>query len=497
MQGIEKQQSNIMSLLKGGDIKPSGLKGAGLSIGTAEDGAKPEDFLKTLLNLESPESQKAILAEVMNTDPKTTEALLKAMKGEYVDTEVGDGLDKIVLEKELATQNLSPELKSLLKNMKQTEVNLAKEIDIINATGLPVDGKNVIAESENTSKVTKPVHGEITTGPSKQIFVGAGTAKQLNSELLKNVNSTPNTENISASKDQVKTEELNPRIPLNLNMKGQQQAQKPSLVASGADFVQNLNVLSQGANKKVLQLDKNNNNKSTINGYGKAQNNIKQSMFDLSGADFNTKVSVENDFGSKVNVEAISQNNENGSFEFIAANHDAKTPKGFDVVNANTKVLDMSSIDAGNKTELIQKIVNHIEQNKLESSSSLDLLVKHEELGNFRVNVSKTSPNQVDLEIITQSTKGKEFFVRNESEMIKTLDQSGVKLSNFKLVSSSSHSEFSKFSSESKNQGFDMGQNSSQDQSGSKQFQSGNRDSDRRRQLWDQYKEQAEERKSA
>ena len=147
--------------------------------------------------------------------------------------------------------------------------------------------------------------------------------------------------------------------------------------------------------------------------------------------------------------------------------------------------------------KIIEKIVNHIEQTKIGSSNSIDLLVKHDELGSFRVNVAKIGANQVELEIVTQNSKGREFFMQNEADLVKALDNSGVKLSNFRLVASSSHSEFTKFTSESKSQGFDMGQQTSQEQSQSKQFQSGNRDSDRRKQLWEQFKEHAEEKKTA
>jgi hypothetical protein len=490
MKGIENQQLNTMSLLMGEVAKSTDLGVAGLSVGNSIDGVQPEEFLKTLKNIQSPESQKIALTEAMNANPNAKEALLEAMKGEFVDTEVGDTLDQIVLEKELEENVSDTELKTLLRNMKKTEQNFSKEIETMNKTGMPVE------------QISDPEQEEVLTDPKKQIFVGSNKVSkqglkltandQINNQEIRNrffVNNKQTNEN--------KVAESDPRIPLKLDLK-KQGVQKGKKIAAGTDFVQNMNTVNKAAANNLINLNtKSIKKNSNIKGYGKAQANIENNMFGLSGADFNTELKVENEFGSKMQVQTVSQNGAKANLEFMSASLDTQTPKGFDVINNNTKVLDMSSIDINNKTEIIAKIVNHIEQNKLESSSTIDLLVKHEELGNFRVNVSKTATNQVDLEIITQSSKGSEFFMKNEAEMIKALDQSGVKLLNYKLVSSSSHAEFSKVSSDSKNQGFDMGQQSSQEQSQSKQFQSGNKDSDRRRQLWQEYKEQTEERKSA
>jgi hypothetical protein len=502
MKGIENQQSNISALLKGEGAKPSGLSGAGLSVGNSIDGAQAEDFLKTLQGIQSPESQKMMLAEAMNSNPKAKEAFLEAMKGELVDTNVGDGLDQIVLEKELANKNLSLELQNLLKEMKQTEQKLSQEIDVMNKTGMPA----LKSDSSLTGLVkTEESFENKNALDNKQIFVGSKQAKTLNTQLLAKNNiasevSKVDTNTMTKDADVIQQD---PRIPLKLNA-NVKNAQTGKPLASGNDFVQNMNAANgmSVANNKQSKAQNEFGKKaikgqSSIKGYGKAQNNIKNSMFNLSGADFNNKSIIENDFGTKLQVETAGQNSRNGGFEFISANLETQTPKGFDVINPNTKVLDMSNINPANKMEIIEKIVNHIEQNKIGNSESLDLLVKHEKIGNFRVNVAKTGSNQVDLQIITQGGKGREFFVQNEAELVKALDNSGVKLSNFRLVASASHSEFTKFSSDSKGQGFDMGQQGSQEQSQSKQSQSGNRDSDRRKQLWEQFKDQAEERKSA
>ena len=500
--------------------KPSGLSGAGLSVVNSIDGANPEQFLKTLQDIESPESQKMILAEAMNANPKAKEALLEAMKGEYIDTNVGDGLDQIVLEKELASRELNPELKNLLKEMKQTEQSISQEVDALDKTGLTVNKSKErglssllepnqnkdVNESLKISNIDDDGNIESKVDPKKQIFVGSKNVDQLKSKLNVKNNFDQFQVGSKVSNKDVNVIEQDPRIPLKLNVNNKNKKQG-KVLASGNDFVQSMNAangissMKRAHNKQSnvqnifgKKIAKASNN---IKGYGKAQNNIKNSMFNLSGADFNNKNTVENDFGTKLQVESVGQNNQNRGFEFIAASLDTQTPKDFDVINPNTKIMDMSNIKSENKIQIIEKIVNHIEQTKIGSSNSIDLLVKHDELGSFRVNVAKIGANQVELEIVTQNSKGREFFMQNEADLVKALDNSGVKLSNFRLVASSSHSEFTKFTSESKSQGFDMGQQTSQEQSQSKQFQSGNRDSDRRKQLWEQFKEHAEEKKTA
>jgi hypothetical protein len=169
----------------------------------------------------------------------------------------------------------------------------------------------------------------------------------------------------------------------------------------------------------------------------------------------------------------------------------------FEVISPNTKVVDLSNIQASNKSELIQKITNYIEMSKLENSENLDVLVKHDELGNFRVNARKAGPgNQVDLQIQAATKEGQIFFAENEVEILKNLDKSGVKLSQFKLVTANTKSEMMSFSSDSKNSGSNFGESSNGQGQSSNTFGRGDsteqRDSQRRKQLWEQYKEQSQ-----
>ncbi len=152
--------------------------------------------------------------------------------------------------------------------------------------------------------------------------------------------------------------------------------------------------------------------------------------------------------------------------------------------------LDLSNISASNKTELLQKVGNYIEQSYVSGQDSIEMMINHEELGQFRVQVEKVGNNgQVNLEINTLSNQGHQFFAENEVELLKSLNQSGVKLNDFKLapqvdflsMGDTSKSSMNSDSSSSFLGGHDRGEASSFTQSGK---QGDNRGEDRRRQLW-------------
>jgi len=97
--------------------------------------------------------------------------------------------------------------------------------------------------------------------------------------------------------------------------------------------------------------------------------------------------------------------------------------------------VDLSKVSAQNKTELMQKIGQYIENSYVAGSDNIDLVVKHDELGQFRVNAQKSGPgSQVNLEISTVTENARQFFVENEGELMKALSKSGVKVGEFKLA---------------------------------------------------------------
>ncbi len=159
-----------------------------------------------------------------------------------------------------------------------------------------------------------------------------------------------------------------------------------------------------------------------------------------------------------------------------------------------TQTLDLSNISASNKTELMQKLGNYIEQSYVSGRDSVDMVINHEELGQFRVQAQKVGNNgQVNLEINTLTEQGQQFFAENEVELLKALNKSGIKLNDFKIapqtdfiaMGDSSKSSMNSDSSSSFLGGGDRGEASAFTQGGR---QGDNRGEDRRRQLWQEAK---------
>lgn len=155
--------------------------------------------------------------------------------------------------------------------------------------------------------------------------------------------------------------------------------------------------------------------------------------------------------------------------------------------SGETKVLDLSNISASNKTQLINKIGNYIEQSYVAGKDSVEMIVNHDELGQFKVMANKAGPgNQVNLEINTLTEKGQQFFVENEAQMIKALSDNGIKLSEVKIVPGSDMI----LTGEGKTSGNDSFSNSQgrgesgQYNQSSRQFGDNQGGEERRRQLW-------------
>lgn len=150
------------------------------------------------------------------------------------------------------------------------------------------------------------------------------------------------------------------------------------------------------------------------------------------------------------------------------------------------KTLDLSNINSANKTELMNKIGGYIEQSYIAGQDNIELNVYHEELGQFRVHAQKAGPgNMVNLEISTLTEQGQQFFVENESEMIRSLAKNGIKLSDVKIVPSSDIM----LAGEGRSSTSDFSQSQGKGESGQfNQFsrQQGQQGSgeERRRQLW-------------
>lgn len=149
------------------------------------------------------------------------------------------------------------------------------------------------------------------------------------------------------------------------------------------------------------------------------------------------------------------------------------------------KVLDISKMDTANHTEIIKRISDYVQQNQVANSSSLDLTVKHDSLGQFKIQVNKPMDprsNQMDMQITTSSKEGHEFFMKNEVSLMKNLNQAGIQLSDLRIVSGGEASSFAQNDSRQSGNNNQFNQGPKEQMS----FDSGDfsNGSDRRRELW-------------
>jgi hypothetical protein len=108
------------------------------------------------------------------------------------------------------------------------------------------------------------------------------------------------------------------------------------------------------------------------------------------------------------------------------------------------KVLDLSKMNTSNPTEIIKKISDYVQQSQVANKDSLDLTVKHDSLGQFKIQVNKPmgANTQMDMQITTSTAEGHDFFMKNEIGLMKNLSQAGIQLSDLRIVSESGSSAF-------------------------------------------------------
>jgi hypothetical protein len=171
---------------------------------------------------------------------------------------------------------------------------------------------------------------------------------------------------------------------------------------------------------------------------------------------------------------------------------------------ASQKVLDLSKIDTANTNEIIKRISDYVEQNQVANKSSLDLVVKHESLGEFKIQVSKM-PNQpasmgqnlIDMQITTSNKEGHDFFLKNEVSLMKNLSQAGIQLSDLRIISSMTES--TPFGQSDSKQSSSFSQNPDGTDKKFMNFESNNfssqtsgdsgNGSQRRKELWEEYQQ--------
>ncbi|MFT6069638.1 MAG: hypothetical protein ACJAT2_001086 [Bacteriovoracaceae bacterium] len=169
-----------------------------------------------------------------------------------------------------------------------------------------------------------------------------------------------------------------------------------------------------------------------------------------------------------------------------------KNESAFDQLGAQSKVIDLSNVQAGDKNSLIDQVSKLIEQNNIKSADTMDVTVKHDDLGQFKIEVSKNANSgELDVRIISKERAGHNFFVENEAQLAKSLNQSGIKLANIK-VSLSSENVFTSNADTGKDSSESFSQNSKNQNGQYGQRDNENSDSQRRKHLWQAFKQNAE-----
>lgn len=151
----------------------------------------------------------------------------------------------------------------------------------------------------------------------------------------------------------------------------------------------------------------------------------------------------------------------------------------------SSKVLDLSKINTTNSTEIIKKISDYIEQSQVANSNTMDLTVKHEALGQFKIQVNRPigPGNQMDMQITTTTAEGHDFFMKNEIGLMKNLSQAGIQLSDLRIVSGGESASFAGNDSRQQN-------NNSQNSQSGREFMSfdaagdSSHGAERRKELW-------------
>ncbi|HAZ11886.1 MAG: hypothetical protein A2X86_07455 [Bdellovibrionales bacterium GWA2_49_15] len=143
--------------------------------------------------------------------------------------------------------------------------------------------------------------------------------------------------------------------------------------------------------------------------------------------------------------------------------------------------------------DVMGKISDYIVQAKFDKNNSLDVTLRHNEIGQFQMKVSKAaSGSGLDIMIRPHSTESQRFFADNQQSLVKGLGESGLKIVDFKVSSPLSGSQvFSESKPDNSNSQFaGARQNSQNFQSPSNNDEQ--HDSQRRRQLWEQARERLE-----
>lgn len=237
-------------------------------------------------------------------------------------------------------------------------------------------------------------------------------------------------------------------------------------------------------------------NTASMKQYGAEQNVLDNRMFVLKASEGDAQATT-----NKVTNEAISQ-----ELELLGeASHGPERMANKLIINSTQneaqvdistagKVLDLSKIDITKTNELISKISDYIEQAQFEKTQKLDLVVKHDQLGQFKIQVNRTAGGNdlIDIKIQSSNAEAHKFFVDNEVDLLQSLSKSGIKVADLKITTGLDASSLSQQGSQEQKDSKDpRGQmdNGQKSMSSNDQKSQEDRGSQKRRDLWELYRE--------
>lgn len=455
MKPLQGQNSDLLAMLSG---KASGAKNAGQAAGEGAD-----------------------LLAMLSGSPKTADL----SKNEFAE---------ILSQKGMLEDISAEDLLSFFKKSQDVQGSKGEEVSGLLQHYSQITGKNIDIESLPEDIKALSFDGKEFKSPNGEVIPKNKVLKLLSKVQPQEVKDV----------EYFSRELKNTKAPKNLKIPHNEKIDKKSMLAksNASDFVdQKLTVAKSNARPQNIQLAKSG---PALSQYGQQAKQMNPSLIksnkkpEIEAISSSKSVKI-NKVDSKDSLQDLVQGmNEGNSLDTIAvgdlkgssaSNQEFQMNKG-----QGTQTLDLSNVSATNKTELIQKVSHYIEQSYVSGRGSVDMIVNHEELGQFRVQAQKIGNNgQVNLEINTLTEQGHQFFAENEVELLKTLNKSGIKLNDFKIspqtdflaMGDSSKSSMNSDSSSSFLGGGDRGEASAFTQGGR---QGDNRGEDRRRQLWQEAK---------
>ena len=112
----------------------------------------------------------------------------------------------------------------------------------------------------------------------------------------------------------------------------------------------------------------------------------------------------------------------------------SEASKGSDF-NNSLNILKLDNVENINAKNLVGKITDYLIQNGIKKLDFLEVVVDHEDLGRFKIDVQKNGrQGLIDLKIEVMTAEGKDFFQQNEALLAKSLNNAGINVQDLKIV---------------------------------------------------------------